>query len=445
MNKWLYKLSYTRIIALSFVFVILLGSLLLMLPVSSVQGTWTPFIDTLFTSVSATCVTGLAVYDTGFYWSFFGQIVILCMIQIGGLGFMTVISMFSIFLKRKISLTERQILMQSAGNMRLSGMVRLVKRIILGTVIFELTGALLLAIRFIPRYGFWKGIYFSIFHSISAFCNAGFDLLGNSQSFTAFEGDWLLNITIMFLIVIGGIGFLVWGEIHKNTYHFSRYSLHAKIVLLMTIFLIIAGSIGFFLFEYHGNLEGYPIWKKILSSTFMSVTTRTAGFNTMRMDTLSNSSILLSLVLMFIGGSPGSTAGGIKTTTAAVVILALINLSKGKNDVTIFKKRLDNSMIKHAAVIIITYLSGILFAGMAICAVESFTLSSVIFEIVSAAGTVGLSQGITSSLCAFSKLILIVLMYGGRIGGFSLLMVFRESSKEREMPLRRPVEKILIG
>lgn len=443
MNNLLQKFSYTRIIAFSFLFVILLGSVLLSLPISTADGVWTPFLDSLFTATSATCVTGLSIYDTGTYWSLFGQIVILCMIQIGGLGFMTIISMVSIFTKRKISLTERKLLMQSAGNMRISGIVRLMKNIIFATLCFELAGSVLLAIRFLPRYGISYGLYYSVFHSVSAFCNAGFDLIGRGNSLRAYEGDWLVNITLMMLIVCGGIGFLVWDELAKKKWHFSEYTLHAKLVLITSAILLVFGTLGFFCFEYNGNLSGYPLSKKILSSCFMSVTTRTAGFFTMDMATLSQSSCLLAMLLMFIGGSPGSTAGGIKTTTAAVVVLAVINLSKGRDDVTVFKKRLHDAVFKQAAVIILVYLLGILFAGMIMCAIEPHSLTSIIFEIVSATGTAGLSQGITASLCTVSKLIIIILMYGGRIGGLSLLMVFRERKKEAR--LRRPVEKILIG
>lgn len=443
MNKWLNKLSYTRIIAIGFLLVIFIGSLLLMLPISSVSHEWTPFLNALFTATSATCVTGLSVCDTGLYWSVFGQIVILLMIQIGGLGFMSTISMVFIFLKKKISLTERQILMQSAGTIRISGVVKLLKHIFLATILYELAGAIVLSIRFIPQFGIKRGIYYSIFHSISTFCNAGFDLLGNSQSFTAYEGDYLVNITLILLIVFGGLGFLVWDEIYRKRLHFSTYTLHAKLVLVMTAALLLVGWIGFFVFEYHNNLEGYPLSKKLLSSCFMSATTRTAGMNTMDISTLSDSSCILAMILMLIGGSPGSTAGGIKTTTVAVIILAIVNLSKGREDVTVFKKRLDDSLFKHAAVIIILYILAALISAMVMCAIEPFGQTAIMFEIISAAGTVGLSQGITSDLCAVSKLILIVLMFGGRVGGFSLLMVFRE--KKKEAPLRRPVERILIG
>ncbi len=443
MSKWLNKVSYTRIIALSFFLVILSGSILLTLPIASAEGVWTPFYNALFTATSATCVTGLVVYDTATYWSLFGQLVILIMIQVGGLGFMTIISMFSIFLRRKISLNERKLLMQSAGNMRLSGIVRLVKGIVTCTAVFEVTGSVVLATRFVPQFGWGRGIYYAVFHAVSAFCNAGFDLMGNFSSFCAYEGDFLVSITLMLLIISGGLGFLVWNEIYNKKWNVSEYSLHAKIVLIATGILVLLGWIGFLVFENNGNLAGYTIPKKLLSAAFMSVTTRTAGFNTMNIAGLSHSGCILAMILMFIGGSPGSTAGGVKTTTAAVIIFAIVNMSKGNDDVTIYKKRLEDSVVKHAAVIVIVYLLGILSAGMAICALESYDITAVMFEIVSAAGTVGLSQGITTGLSIFSKLIIIILMYGGRIGGLSLLMVFREKAKPA--PLHRPTEKILIG
>lgn len=267
--------------------------------------------------------------------------------------------------------------------------------------------------------------------------------MGNFQSFLAYEGDFLVSITLMLLIISGGLGFLVWSEIYNKKGRISEYSLHAKIVLIATTILIVIGWLGFLIFENGGNLAGYSIPKKLLSAAFMSVTTRTAGFNTMNMAGLSHSGCILAMILMFIGGSPGSTAGGIKTTTAAVIICAIVNMSKGNDDVTIYKKRLEDSVVKHAAVIVIVYLLGILCAGMAICALESFDITAVMFEIISAAGTVGLSQGITTGFSVFSKLIIIVLMYGGRIGGLSLLMVFRERAKAA--PLHRPTEKILIG
>lgn len=446
LSKWLKRMSATRLIALSFLIVILSGSFLLCLPVSSRNGEWTGFIDALFTATSATCVTGLVVFDTFSHWSLFGQLVILLMIQIGGIGLMTIIIMLFIFLKRKISLHERLLLMQSAGTVRISGMVKLVKRIVHGTLICEGIGALFLAVRFIPQMGFLTGSYYALFHSVSAFCNAGFDLMGRFERFsslTAYEQDPVVNITIMLLIVIGGIGFLVWDEIMRYGIRFTRYSLHAKIVLSTTAFLILSGTAGFFIFEYHGNLEGLSLPHKLLSSAFMSVTTRTAGFNTMDTAALSESGSLLSMILMFIGGSPGSTAGGIKTSTLAVVFFAMVSMSRGHNEITLFKRSLRTDIVKHAAVIIIIYLSGILLAAMIICHVEPYSITDILFETISAAATVGLSRGLTPSLSTLSHAILAFLMFAGRIGGLSMMLVFGE--QKPKPPLGRPAEPIIIG
>ncbi|MCI8326498.1 MAG: Trk family potassium uptake protein [Lachnospiraceae bacterium] len=445
-HKWLSSLSYTRTIALGFLGVILLGSLLLCLPISSRSGEWTPFLNTLFTATSATCVTGLVVYDTYTYWSVFGQCVILLMIQIGGIGFMTIITTFAIFRKKKIGLHERLLLKASAGNTRIGGMVKLAKQIIKGTLIFEGIGALLLAIRFVPGLGWISGIYYAIFHSISSFCNAGFDLMGRYERFsslTGYETDVLINAVVMLLIIIGGIGFLVWADIIKYRGRFREFSLHSKIVLIVTAFLIILGGIGFLIFESKGNLHGMNTGERLLSSMFMSVTTRTAGYNTMDLGKLSESGSLLAMVLMFIGGSPGSTAGGIKTTTFAVVLFSVISISRGNSEITVSKRRIEPNIVKQAISIMAVYLTGILTATMIICFLEPFSMREVLFETISAAGTVGLTQGITTSLGGISKIILIILMYGGRIGGLSLLLVFAE--KKKEAPIKRPSEQILLG
>ncbi len=446
MLKLAKKISTTRLIALSFLIVILTGSVLLCLPFSSQNGEWTNFIDALFTATSATCVTGLVVFDTYTHWSLFGQLVILVMIQIGGIGLMTIIIMVFIFLKRKISLHERLILMQSAGTVRISGMVKLVKRIVTGTLICEGAGALLLAVRFIPQMGFLQGVYYAVFHSVSAFCNAGFDLMGKYEPFsslTAYETDPLVSIVIMLLIVVGGIGFLVWDEIIRYGYYFKKYSLHAKIVLSTTLFLIVVGTLGIFWLEYDGGLAGLSLGDKLLSSAFMSVTTRTAGFNTMDLSSLGEAGSLFSMVLMFIGGSPGSTAGGIKTSTLAAVFFAMISMSRGQKQVTLFKRTLGVDIVKQASVIIIIYLTGILTATVLICHLEPYSLTDVLFETISAAATVGLSRGLTPSLGAVSHIILAFLMFAGRIGGLSMMLVFGE--EKPQAPVQRPTEPIIIG
>lgn len=446
MPKSLRNMSAPRLIALSFLIVILIGAILLCLPISSKSREWTNFIDTFFTATSATCVTGLIVFDTYTHWSLFGQLVILVMIQIGGIGLMTIIIMLFIFLKKKISLHERLLLMQSAGTFRVSGMVKLVKRIVSGTLLCEGVGAALLAIRFIPRLGFSQGLYYAIFHSVSAFCNAGFDLMGQFEAFsslTAYETDPLISITIMLLIITGGIGFLVWDEILRYGIHFRQYSLHAKIVLSTTVLLILSGTAGLFILEYHGNLANLSLPEKILSAAFMSVTTRTAGFNTMNLSTLTEAGSLLSMILMFIGGSPGSTAGGIKTSTLAVVFFAMISMAKGHEQITLFKRTLHTNIVKQAAVIIIIYLCGILLATMAICHLEPYSLTDILFETISAAATVGLSRGLTPSFGTATHIILAILMFGGRIGGLSMMLVFGE--EKPQPPLKRPAEPIMIG
>ncbi|WP_075718742.1 TrkH family potassium uptake protein [Roseburia sp. 499] len=446
MNKkmW-YQLSYTRIIALSFILVILTGSILLSLPIATKSGQVTPFGDAVFTATSATCVTGLVVHDTFTYWSTFGQIVILVMIQIGGIGLMTIITMMAVFLKRKISIHERRILMQSAGNMRMSGVVKLIKSIMLGTFVVEGIGAVILAICFHKRMGLGESIYYGIFHSISAFCNAGFDLMGKYEpcsSFTSYETDVVVNIVIMALIIVGGIGFWVWNEIVKHKFRFRDYSLHAKLVLVTTGILLLAGTIGYYILE-RGNMGNLNEGQKWMSSMFMSVTTRTAGFNTRNLEELSQSGQLLTMILMFIGGSPGSTAGGIKTTTLAAVVLMVQAMGKGRDNVTVFKKRLESSQVRQACTIVVAYITGVLAATMLICFVEHTSMSTILFESISAIGTVGLSLGITSTLGMISKIILIVLMFGGRIGALSFLLLFGE--RKKEAPLKRPEEKILIG
>ena len=446
MKKKILDISSTRLIALSFLLVILVGTVLLMMPVSSRSGHWTPALNALFTATSATCVTGLAVYDTFQYWSVFGQIVILFLIQVGGLGFMTIISLFAIFTKKRIGLHERKLLMASSGNMRISGIIQLVKKIAKITFVCEGVGAVVLSFSFVPKMGMLRGIYNAIFHSISAFCNAGFDLMGRyrtGSSLECFEQDFSVMLPIALLIIVGGIGFQVWGDVLQNGHHVKRYSLHTQVVLVSTIILLSVGWVLYFIFEYNGHLVGLSMPHKLLSSFFLSVTTRTAGFAGFDLATLSQSGSLLTMVLMLIGGAPGSTAGGMKVTTVAVLVLAVWGMSRGHSDITVFKRRLNKDLIKHAAVIGFVYIAAVVFSSMIICFNEEVALTSVLFETCSALGTVGLSQGLSGVAGSFTKLILIILMYGGRIGGLSLLLVFTE--KKTEPPLKRPAERIMIG
>ena len=440
------KLSYTRIIALFFLGVIILGTLLLTLPISSKSREWTPLLDCAFTATSATCVTGLIVYDTFSHWSLFGQTVIISMIQVGGLGVMTIITMFSVFLKKKISLHERKLLMESSGTVRKSGIIRLLKQIVTGTLIFEGTGALLLATRFCPELGFFNGLRYSVFHSVSAFCNAGFDLMGRYGSFsslTPFADDAVVNLTICILIITGGIGYLVWQDVLNFKSDFKKYSLQSKIVLVTSAVLVLGGWLLMLVCEWNSSMAQLSPGKKILAAFFQSVTARTAGFNTVPLNELSSAGLMTMVVLMFIGGSPGSTAGGVKTTTVAVMIIELIAVARGEKSATVFKRRLEEDTVKKAGAIITIYMLAITLAVIIIGAVECLPLGDVIFEVVSAAATVGLTTGITPTLGAVSHLILMLLMYGGRLGGLTLMIAFAE--RQQTAMLTRPTEKIQIG
>ncbi len=440
------KLGYLQIIALGFFGIIFTGAMLLMLPISTKQGNTTTLINAFFTATSATCVTGLVTYDTYSHWTLFGQIVILAMIQIGGIGFMTVIAMFSIFLKRRISLHERKLLMESAGTMRISGVVKMVRRIFFGTLIFEGIGAAVLMMRFLPEFGFARSLYYAVFHSVSSFCNAGFDLMGRFGEFSSlvrYQLDPTVNITVMLLIIIGGLGFLVWNDCLQTRFNFKKFELHSKIVLFTTAILVFGSAVLLFLFERNGVLSGLTLSQKWLVSFFQSVTPRTAGFNTVDLTELSESGRTLITILMFVGGSPGSTAGGIKTTTFIVLILGAISASRHTRSINIFKRRLDEHIVKKASAIFTIYMTAVLSAVMIICAVEPFRAEEVLFEVVSAIGTVGLTLGITPELGPLSKIILMILMFGGRVGGLTLMLVLAE--KRNNIPIDRPYEKILIG
>lgn len=337
-------------------------------------------------------------------------------------------------------------MMQSTGTMQIGGMVRMVRHIVIGTACIEGLGAIFLATRFCPILGVGRGIYYAIFHSVSAFCNAGFDLMGTFETFsslTLFSADVVVNVVIMLLIVIGGVGFWVWEEIWYKGIHFRRYDLHAKLVLCTTAVLIFGGALLFFIFEYDHSMKGMPLGHQILASFFQSVTPRTAGFNTVSLSQLSGAGILLMTALMLIGGSPGSTAGGIKTTTFTTGILGVLAAARQDNSVNVFRRRIDNNTVRQAFAISTVYLLALVLGTMAICSMESFSLQSVLFEVASAAGTVGLTVGITPMLGLGSKIILMVLMFGGRIGGLSLMLAVAQ--RQNVVPINRPAEKIMIG
>lgn len=440
-------LSYTQIIALGFFIIIFLGAMLLSLPISSRTGQFTPFIDSLFTATSATCVTGLVVFDTYTHWSVFGQIIILILIQIGGIGFMTIALSIALITKRRIGLKERNLMQEAVAAPQLAGMVRLTKFILIGTFIFEGIGAALLAFKFCPEMGLVTGLYNAVFHSISAFCNAGFDLMGRYEqysSLTRYSADILVNTVIMLLIVIGGLGFFVWEDILENRNKYHKYRLHTKIVLVTTALLIVIPALLIYIMEsQQGSFADKTTLDAILCSLFQVITPRTAGFNTVNISVMTDSSILLIMTLMFIGGSSGSTAGGIKTTTFAVLLMSVNATFKKKSSLNCFKRRLEEDILGRACTILITYLSLCVGAAIVICFVDKLPLKETAFEVFSAIGTVGMSLGITTKLSDFSQVIISALMYFGRVG--CLTMVFALSQTKEAVPTMYPLEKISIG
>lgn len=446
-RKFQRKLSAIQVLVLGYLGIILLGSFVLSLPISNKQGVWTPYIDALLTSTSATCVTGLVVYDTFTYWNWFGQIFILLLIQVGGIGFMTFITLFSFALGRRIGLFERTIMAQSAGSFTKAGIVVLIKRILIFTFSVELAGAVLLATRFCQDFGAGMGIWFAFFHSISAFCNAGFDLMGISgntfSSLTAYSGDAIVNLTICALIIMGGMGYVVWGDIWDKKFRYKNFRLHTRIVLWATLLLVFVPALLFFAFEHNGVLAGKNPGEQFLICLFQAVTPRTAGYNTVDIGALSDSSLLLIQMLMFIGGNSGSTAGGIKVTTMVVILFGLYSSMRNQRDIVIGKRSLDLSLAKQAMSLLTIYLMLILIATLIICAIEPFSLTSIVFECISAIGTVGLTTGITPVLNAGSKFIITFLMFAGRLGVLTLASAMMET-KVKQLT-KRPAEKILIG
>ena len=439
-------LTQTQFIAYGFLGIILIGSLLLMLPISSKTGETSSFLNCLFTATSASCVTGLVAYDTWSHWSLFGQLVILAMIQIGGLGFVTIGVFLSIVLRRKIGLKERGLMQESVNTLEIGGVVRLAQKIIVGTAIFEGTGAVLLAIRFIPQFGWVRGIYYGIFHSVSAFCNAGFDLMGCQGPYSSlvnYYNDWLVNLVVMSLIVIGGIGFIVWEDLNRHGLHFHRYMLHTKIVLLTTFVLLFGSAWLFYQFEKNHLLVGMDTSGKILTSLFSSVTARTAGFNTVDTGALTDASKMLTVILMFIGGSPGSTAGGVKTTTIIVMYLHLWSSIQRTYGVNAFGRRLEDDVLKRASAIFMVNLTLALGASLFIMATQQFPVMDVLFESFSASGTVGMTTGITRDLNSWSRLVIAFLMYCGRVGSLSFALSFTQHKKVARV--QQPVGRITIG
>lgn len=440
------RIPQLRVIVFGYFAMILLGALLLMLPFATRSGESAPPLTALFTATSASCVTGLILQDTATFWSTFGQIVIISLIQIGGLGFMTFAILLLGFFTRRAGLRERTLMAESINTTQLSGMRRLTKHIIIGTALFELIGAVLLSIRFIPRFGTAKGIYYSIFHAISAFCNAGFDLMGSEtgkySSFTAFANDWLVNLVIIALIAIGGLGFLVWEDIYKHRLCFKHYRLHSKIVLLTTAVLLFGGALLLWIFERDSTCAGKSVSEQILISLFGSGTARTAGFNTTDTAALTEGGKLTTILLMFVGGSSGSTAGGVKTTSIVVIFLSAIATMRGRQAPHCMGRRFEDGALRKAVTIVFMNLSLGLF-GTLVVAADGFALSDAMFEAFSAIGTVGMTTGITRDLGVFSKLVMIFLMYCGRVGSISFAAALFE--RKATPPITYPAEEITIG
>ena len=431
-----------QLIIMGFAGVILLGTVLLMLPFSSAEKVITPFHEALFTATSAVCVTGLVVKDTGSYWSLAGQTIILALIQIGGLGVVTVAASVSLLSGKKISLMQRSTMQNAISAPKVGGIVRLTRFILRGTFLIEAAGTVLLLPVFMGDYG-KKGIWMSVFHSISAFCNAGFDILGTDSSMfpslTRYSGNILINLVIMLLIITGGIGFLTWDDIYTNKLNFKRYRMQSKIILMTTACLILFPTVFFYICD----LTKLPMEKRLLAAAFQSVTTRTAGFNTINISEMSEASKAVMILLMLIGGSPGSTAGGMKTTTFSVLILKAIATFRSQENAGAFGRRLEYHVIKNAATIAMLYFALFFGGGIAISVYEGLPLLNCLYEAASAVGTVGLTLGITPELHVFSQVVLIILMYLGRVGGLTL--IYAVFSGRNKGNAKLPLEKITVG
>ena len=435
------KLTSSRVIILGFSGVILFGTLMLMLPFSSREGIVTPFLDALFTSVSAVCVTGLVVHDTAAYWSAFGQLVILFMIQIGGMGVITVAASFAMISGRKLSLMQRSTMQEAIAAPKVGGIVRLTSFIVRLTLFIELLGAAVMAPVFIRDFG-PKGLWMALFHSISAFCNAGFDLMGTKKTFSSLTGyaaDPVINLAVMSLIIVGGIGFLTWDDIRTNRLHFHKYRMQSKVIFCTTAALLTVPAVYFFFYEF----ASLPFKKRLLFSLFQSVTPRTAGFNTADLTAFSEPGQAVTIALMLIGGSPGSTAGGMKTTTVAVLFATALSTFSRKEDTHFFGRRIDNDVVKNASTILLMYLILFFTGGLAISISEGLPMITCLFETASAVGTVGLTLGITPGLGTLSRIILILLMFFGRVGGLTL--IFAALSGSRKIAAKLPQEKLTVG
>jgi len=438
-------ISPTRIIVSSFALIIFTGACLLSLPIASNDGNSIGFLDAFFTATSATCVTGLVIADTLTQWSLFGQIVIILLIQVGGLGIVTLATFFSVLLGRKISMKGKILAQESISDYSFADVVLMIKRVIIITVSVELVGAILLSISFVPKFG-PRGIYMAVFHSISAFCNAGFDLIGGYRSLTQFNGDPIVIYTIALLIIIGGLGFIVWKDLYDFRKSRTLY-LHTKMVLIITVFLILSGMLFFFISEFSNPLTMGPLslFEKINAAFFHSVTCRTAGYNSLPLNDMSEMSKIVSIFLMFIGAAPGSTGGGIKVTTFGILIMAVFSNIVGNDETIVLRRRVSQTVVNKALSIAGLSMVLIFIMTSIIIGVEKLSFINVLFEVTSAFGTVGLSTGITPHLHSISKVMLIFTMFLGRVGplSFAVAIAMRENKKLQNAIY--PEGKIMVG
>lgn len=441
------RLSSSQIILLGFLGVIASGTILLMLPWARAGAGSAPFLDALFTATSATCVTGLITNDTATYWSVFGQTVILCLIQVGGLGVITVAIFITRLSGRKIGLMQRSTMQEAIAAPQMGGIVRMTGFILKMVVVIEALGAAALLPAMIPEFGIVRGIWYAVFHSISSFCNAGFDLMGVKEpysSLTSYTGDVAVNVIVMVLIVVGGIGFLTWDDVKRNRFHLRRYRMQSKVVLTVTAVLIVLPAVFFYWKEFGmPGWEDMSVGERILASFFQSITTRTAGYNTVDLTQLTQSGQMIMILLMLIGGSPGSTAGGMKVTTFAVLFATAVAVFRRRPNAHIFGRRIPNDTAHYAATVLILYLSLFLAGGIFIGCAENMPIVPALFEAASAIATVGVTLGITPDLCAASKVVLIILMFLGRVGGMTI--VYAALSTKHPYVSEFPQEKIMVG
>lgn len=435
-------------IVLGFFGVIFVGGLLLSLPICSATGQSVGLLNGMFTATTSVCVTGLIVVDTGLAFSHVGHFLILCLIQLGGLGFMTIATVLFRMMRKRITLKQRMLIQESMNQDSLAGMVRLIRNVVSITILIETTGAVLLAFSFVPKFGLKTGVFYSVFIAISAFCNAGLDPLGQFQSLTAYTGDVELNLTVMMLIILGGLGFTVIYDVWKE-HRWKKFSLHTKLALSMTAVLVIAGTVLFTLMEWNNpaTMGPLPAGEKVLAGAFQSVTTRTAGFNSIDQGAMTNGSFLLTLILMFIGAAPGSTGGGIKVTTFFVLLLTTYSIVCGRQEAVVGKRSLGKDLIRRAAAIAVLAMMLVLLSTLLICVIETnnpqVTLETALYECISALATVGLSCGLTPNLSSSSKLILMFLMFCGRVGPLTITTALANGQKKSA--IRYPESRIMIG